>query len=100
MIHSLAPQAETDLDDIWLYVAKESGNIETANRLVDSITSRFVLLARNPYMGRDRSDDFGSGVRSHAVGVYVIIYCLENDEEVLILRVVDGRRDLEPLFGP
>ena len=100
MTHSLAPQAETDLDDIWLYVAKESRNIETANRLIDSITSRFVLLARNPYMGRDRSDDFGPGMRSHAVGVYVIVYCVENDGAVLILRVVDGRRDLEPLFSP
>ena len=97
MTHSLAPQAETDLDDIWLYAAKESGNIETANRLMDSITSRFVLLARNR---RDRSDDFGLGMRGHAVGAYVIVYCIANDEDVLILRVVDGRRDLEPLFGP
>ena len=67
---------------------------------MDSITSRFVLLARNPYMGRDRSDDFGLGMRGHAVGAYVIVYCIANDEDVLILRVVDGRRDLEPLFGP
>ena len=52
-------------------------------------------------MGRDRSDDFGPGTRSHAVGVYVIVYCLNNDDrDVLILRAVDGRRDLEPLFGP
>ena len=29
MAHSLAPQTAADLDDIWYYVAKESGSIET-----------------------------------------------------------------------
>jgi plasmid stabilization system protein ParE len=32
------------------------------------------------------------------VGEYVIVYCIENDD-ALILRVVHGRRDLEALFG-
>jgi hypothetical protein len=30
MAHRIAPRAENDLDDIWLYVAKESGSIEIA----------------------------------------------------------------------
>ena len=30
MAHRLAPHAERDLDDTWLYVAKESGSIEIA----------------------------------------------------------------------
>jgi hypothetical protein len=34
MAHRLAPRAETDLDEIWCYVAKESGSIEIANRLI------------------------------------------------------------------
>jgi hypothetical protein len=34
------------------------------------------------------------------VGAYVIVYSVENDDDVLVLRVVDRRRDLEPLFGP
>jgi plasmid stabilization system protein ParE len=36
MAHRVAPFAERDLDDIWFYVAKESGSIEIANHLVDS----------------------------------------------------------------
>ena len=43
MAHRLAPQAESDLDDIWLYVAKESGGMDVANRLIDSITDRFFF---------------------------------------------------------
>jgi plasmid stabilization system protein ParE len=68
MAHRVAPRAELDLDDIWFYVAKESGSIEIANRLISSITDRFVLLASFPYMGRSRDEDFGLGCRSFAVG--------------------------------
>ena len=97
MAHRLAPRAETDLDDIWCYVAKESGSIEIANRLIDTLTDRFFMLAGFPYVGRARDDDFGPGCRSVAVGEYVIVYCVEN-VDVLILRVVHVRRDLEALF--
>lgn len=34
----LAPEAEVELDDIWLYIARSSGNIELANRAIDRIT--------------------------------------------------------------
>ncbi|HEV2178434.1 MAG TPA: type II toxin-antitoxin system RelE/ParE family toxin [Terriglobia bacterium] len=59
MAHRVAQRAEADLDDIWLYVAKESSSIEIANRLIDTITDRFFTLARFPYMGRSREEDFG-----------------------------------------
>lgn len=45
MAHRLAPEAEAELDDIWYYTAKESHSIEIADRLTDSITDRFFLLA-------------------------------------------------------
>jgi toxin ParE1/3/4 len=98
MAHRVAPRADDDLDNIWHFVAAESGSIEVADRLVDSITDRFFLLAHHPYLGRRRDGDFGSGLRSFRVGEYVIVYCIE-DEDVLILRVAHGRRDIEALFG-
>jgi hypothetical protein len=45
MAHRVARQAEAELDAIWYYVAKESGSIEIADRVVDSITERFFLLS-------------------------------------------------------
>jgi len=74
MAHRVAPQAAADLDDIWYYVAIESGNVEIADRFVDSITERFFLLAGHPYLGRPRDDDLGMGLRSFVVGEYVIVY--------------------------
>lgn len=69
----LLPEAESDLDSIWLYVARES-SIETANRLIDALTDRFWLLARNPRIGRARDHDLRPGLRSFPVVEYVIFY--------------------------
>jgi toxin ParE1/3/4 len=97
MAHRLALEAEAELDDIWYYVAKESGSIDIADRLVDSITERFYLLARHPHIGRRRDEDLRPGLRSFPVGEYVIIYRVEEDE-VLILHVYRGSRDIEALL--
>ena len=97
MAHRVAPQAEVDLDNIWYYIATESGSIDLADRWMDSLTGRFLLLTRHPHIGRSR-DELGAGMRSFPVGEYIIVYCVE-DSDVLILRVVHGRRDLEALFG-
>jgi len=96
MAHYRAPRADSDLDDIWLYLASESGSVDVANRVVDSITDQFFLLSRHPHMGRLR-DEFGAGSRTFTVGEYVIVYTVE-DRDVLILRVVHGRRDIESIF--
>jgi plasmid stabilization system protein ParE len=64
MAHRVAPETEAELDGIWYYVARESGSIEVADRLIDSITERFYLLACHPHIGRDRAEDLGSGLRS------------------------------------
>src|SRR5260370_15699558 len=48
MAHRVSRQAEAELDAIWYYIAKESGSIEIADRMVDSITERFFLLSRSP----------------------------------------------------
>ena len=98
MAHRVAPRAETDLEDIWLFVAQDSGSINVASRLIDSITDRFYLLADFPNAGRARDRELGSGIRTFPVGECVIVYLIEG-KDISILRVVHGRRDLEHLFG-
>ena len=48
----LLPEAEAELDDIWLYVARESGSSDIATRLIEGITGRLWLLAQHPQIGR------------------------------------------------
>jgi toxin ParE1/3/4 len=96
--HRLSPEAEAELDDIWLYIATGSGSPEIADRFVDSLVDRFYLLARNPYIGRRRDKDLRPGLRSFPVDEYVIVYRIDG-EDVLILHVVRGSRDLPTLVG-
>jgi len=90
MAHRLAPEAEGDLDEVWYYVASNS-SVDTADRLVESITSRFFLLAMYPEAGRRRDHDLRPGVRTFPVGEYLIAYRVEAGD-VLILRVVQRPR--------
>ena len=97
MAHLVAPQAETDLDDIWFYVAVDSGSMDIASRLVDSITDKFFFLAGFPQAGRSRERDFGAGVRSFPAGEFVIVYEVQGPD-VFILRVVHGKREFDARF--
>lgn len=89
MPYRLSALAEQDLDEIWSFVA-EDASPETADRLIDAIVERFDLLAEQPRMGRLRPE-FGAGVRSFTVENRVIYY--RHDGDVLVARVLHGRRD-------
>jgi toxin ParE1/3/4 len=89
MPYRLSALAEQDLADIWSYVA-EDASYATADRLIDAIFDRFELLVEQPLMGRTRPE-FGEGVRSIVVESHVIYYRYE--QEVLVARVLHGRRD-------
>ena len=89
MAYRLSSLAERDLDEIWSYLAEEA-SLTTADRLIDDIVDRFDLMAEQPGMGRLRPE-FGPSIRSISVENHVIYY--RHDGEVLIARVLHGRRD-------
>ena len=92
----VAAEVEAELDEIWSYVAAESGDADVADRLINSITDRFFMLSRHPHLGRRRDHDLRPGLRSLSVGLYVILHRLEG-RDILILHVLHGRRDLNAL---
>ena len=96
MAYRLAPQAEADLEDIAFYIFLESGSLEIADRVIQSIAERFDLLEAHPRAGRAR-DDLRPGIRGLPVGEYVVLYSVEG-ADVAIVRVVRGSRDLEALL--
>ena len=53
----VAPEVEAELDEIWSYVATESGNADVAERLITSITDHFFMLSKHPQLGRRRDHD-------------------------------------------
>ena len=98
-VFRLSPEAEAELDDIWLHIARESGSVDVASRVVDTITDRFWLLAQYPYIGRSRDEDLRPGLRTFPAGDYLIVHRVEDDGVVLVLHVVHGNRDLAGLLG-
>jgi toxin ParE1/3/4 len=93
----LAPQARADLDSIWLFIARESGNIEIATRTVGSIADKFALFSKFPQIGKSLESEGRPKVRTFPVGNYVIFYSVQPGE-IRILRVIHASRDAEGIF--
>lgn len=86
--------AQTDLLDIWLYIAKDSER--AADALTEKIIEKFDQLLQLPQMGRERFD-VRPDLRSFLVGSYVIFYTVVSDG-IEIVRVFHGARDIENVF--
>lgn len=88
------PQAETDLEEIWWYIAQN--NPKNADSFLDLIWKQCVFLAQSPYSGKKR-DELFQDLRSFPVRNYVIFYLpLENGIE--IVRVMHGSRDIDKVI--
>lgn len=74
---------------MFLYIAQE--NLEAAERVHSQLYNSLITISRQPKIGRLRGE-IGSGMRSLAVGGYVVYYRLI-DGTVRILRVLHGARD-------
>jgi toxin ParE1/3/4 len=94
----LAPQARTDLDEIWLYVARKSGNPEIATRHIESIARGFGLLAKFPFIGRSLETSRRPDVRTLVVRNYIVFY-RPAQGEIRILRVIHAARDAYAVFA-
>ena len=63
------PQAETDLDEIWWYIAQD--NPDNADRFLDKVEERCQALAQFPLLGIGR-EELMPELRSLSVGNYLI----------------------------
>ncbi|HKO10309.1 MAG TPA: type II toxin-antitoxin system RelE/ParE family toxin [Alphaproteobacteria bacterium] len=91
----LRPLARVDLGDIWEFVAEDSS--VRADALLRQLATTMRTLAGNPLMGRLR-EDLLPGLRSFAVGSYIIFY-RPGERGIEVARVLHGARDIPALFG-
>jgi len=88
-------KAEKDLLAIYAYLAER--NPQAADSLMREVDSRFENLARFPFIGRERSR-FAPGLRSVLVGTHLIFYLVESDR-IVVVRMIDGRMDIDEEFN-
>jgi toxin ParE1/3/4 len=93
--YRLTSEAREDLDNIWLSIAEE--NPPTADRFLDTLYEKLLLLARQPLLGQPRPE-LRLNLRSFPVGHYVIFY-RPIDEGIEVARVLHGARDVDAEFG-
>jgi toxin ParE1/3/4 len=89
------PQAETDLIEIWIYIAQDSPT--SADKLLDEIDEKSQTLADSSFIGRAR-DELGPNICSFPIGNYVLFYQPIVDG-IEIIRVLHGARDIDALFN-
>jgi toxin ParE1/3/4 len=86
--------ADTDLLQIYDYLHQR--NPTAAESLMRQIDLKFESLSRFPFIGRPR-EALRPGLRSILAGNYVIFYEVA-DDQVTIVRVLHGRRDIDAEF--
>lgn len=84
-------RARSDMLDIYSYLNERSRN--AAERMMVRFSQRFDELAEFPLLGRDRSE-LGPSLRGLLIDGYIAFYLVETDR-IVIVRVLDGRRDIE-----
>ena len=67
--------------------------------MLDRLRITFDMLGDHPLAGRDRSGDLGSGRRSSVSGHGIVVHRAFG-RDVLIERVIDGRRNYPLLIQP
>jgi toxin ParE1/3/4 len=90
----ISEDADLDLVNIHSYIAER--NPGAAVSLAHELEEKLASLSRFSAIGRDRSN-LVKGIRSVVAGNYVIFYRIEPDR-VTIMRVLDGRRDIDSEF--
>jgi len=84
------PRARLDIVELGLRIAQDSPR--AAEKMLTAIDRKCKLLSRLPKLGRKR-EELASGLRSFAVGSYVVFYRAMRGG-VEIIRVLHGARDI------
>lgn len=92
MRYRVTGPAIRDLEEIATYLTHEASP-ETALRIESKLFAAFGDLARLPSMGHHRFDVRNETDLFHVVSSYLIVFRRKSDQ-VTILRVLHGRRDV------
>ena len=91
MTFRLSARAEADLIDIYLYGVEHFGHRQ-AEAYQDKIDHTIDLIADKPELARLR-EEITPPVRIHPVEAHIIVYLVDENRDVRILRVRHGREN-------
>jgi toxin ParE1/3/4 len=89
-------EAIDDINHLWDYYLRTAGHA-TADKIMREIAKAVASIDDFPLAGRAR-DEIRAGLRSLAAPPRVVFYRLKEDRPEIV-RVLDGRRDIEEIFS-
>ena len=90
----ISPEAETDLLEIWFYIAQDSP--VNADRFLDKLKEKALKLCEYNEIGLDRSE-LAESLKSFPVDRYLLYY-RPTSAGIELVRVLHGSRDINTLF--
>ena len=91
MGYKLTRKAEHDIVDAYLYGVRMFG-VDQAEAYHAKLERTFALLADNPGLAPERRE-ITPPVRVHPCGAHIILYLVDESDEMLIVRLRHGRED-------
>jgi antitoxin ParD1/3/4/toxin ParE1/3/4 len=86
----LHPEAFTDLDEIWEYIAAD--NLDAADRVLEEIYEAIGALVRFPHQGHLRPDLTSRPLRFHVIRHYVLAYT-PDEKPLAVVAILHGRHN-------
>jgi toxin ParE1/3/4 len=97
---SKRPQVIEDIIEIATFLAQE--NMEASDRFIHAVEEAFTLLAQMPEVGavQELRTSEGNRIRRWRVKGFerFLIFYASSPEEIVVLRVLHGSRNLRSLF--
>ncbi|MBC7669087.1 type II toxin-antitoxin system RelE/ParE family toxin [Caulobacter sp. DWR2-3-1b2] len=91
-------EAQADFNRIYAWIAQDSGEAR-AEAVIMRLDAALLRLAKRPGLGRRRRD-FRGDPHGLTVAPWLVVYDpLPDDAGILVLRIVDTRRDVAALLG-
>ncbi|WP_283193674.1 type II toxin-antitoxin system RelE/ParE family toxin [Rhizobium sp. AN80A] len=91
MSFKLSVEAEEDIITIAAQGVRLFG-VAQARRYHDDLYGLLDLIAGNPLIARER-DEIHPPVRVHPFKVHLVVYRIEDDDSILIIRIRHGHDD-------
>jgi toxin ParE1/3/4 len=91
MRYTISPEAVSDLEGIWQWVAERS-NPQLADRFLAKFEQAFLSLASSPAIGVAVTFPAPKGTRKFPVGNYLIYYLPVGSKRIVVARVLHGKR--------
>lgn len=91
-----SPEALDDREKIWDYYTRAAG-LATAEKMLRAIGDAVSVIEEHPFAGRARGE-VREGLHSFVADLHAIFYRIV-DGVPQIVRVLDGRQDIEDAFA-